>query len=137
MPNMNGTVKILFCGAVLVLGAVLLTTGCSKSPQQQYASGATIFDGVITSLDQLKVILPRKNGNEMSMAAPGMSGSLSSLIALVPSPAGKAKLQKVSETYDKEIKPALLSVDYDPAAMAKKIDEIKAIVVDVSKEVSK
>ena len=81
------------------------------------------------------MILPRKNGNEMSMAAPGTAGSLKAVIDLTPSPAGKAKLQKAYETFNTEIKPALLSADYDPAAMAKKIDEIKAVVVDVSKEV--
>lgn len=130
---MNGRfASILLLAAV---GLLLLTAGCRKSAQQQFASPSFLLESAIAGVDEMKVYLPRKDGNELTRATAGMSGALTKAVELVPSAEGKAKVQKASDTYEKELRPAIMSLNYDPATMIKKMDEIRATLVEVSKEV--
>jgi hypothetical protein len=130
---MNGKVTIILFSAVV--GAAFLTAGCHGRAQTQYSSAPFLLDSAISGVDSLKMYLPRKNANELMSATAAVSGALKASIDLVPSAGGKAEVQKASETYEKELRPVIMSLDYDPVAIGKKLDDIRATLVKVSKEV--
>jgi hypothetical protein len=130
---MNRGLKITFCGAVLC--GVLLTAGCGKSAKDTYGAPSFMVESTVAVIDGLKALLPKKSNYDLLGATSRVSGALANLPGIVPSATGKAKAQKVAEMYEKEVKPAILSLEYDPVAMAKKVDEIRAAVLEVGKEV--
>ena len=133
MARMNRGLKITLCGAILC--GVLLTAGCGKSAKDTYGAPSFMVESTLAVIDGLKAVLPKKSNYDLLGATARVSGALDHLPSIVPSAAGKAKAQKAAEMYEKEVKPAILSLEYDPAAMAKKVDEIRAVVVEVGKEV--
>jgi hypothetical protein len=94
-----------------------------------------MVQSVAAVIDALKDALPSKSIYEIPPASGKVSGALAKLPSIVPSAAGKAKAQKASETFEKELRPVIESLQYDPVAMGKKLDQIRAIVVEVGKEI--
>lgn len=129
---MSREVRIIYSAA---LCGLLLATGCGKSAKDTYGAPSFMIESTIAVLDGLKKTLGTKDIYALQERTAKVSGALANLPSLVPSPAGKAKAQKAADMYEKEVMPAILSFQYGPAAMGKKLDEIRAVVVEVGKEV--
>jgi len=130
---MNGTVKTILFSSALCM--TLLTTGCHKSPKEEYGSASFKLEGTVSAINSLKKVLPRKDMYELQGAAGRVGGALQAVPDLVSSPAGKAKAKQAYDSYIKDVATPVMSLQYDPAAMAKKLDEIKATIMEISKEV--
>ena len=130
---MNDKFRIVTC--CLLVSAMLLTAGCGGSDKETYGSDSFAMKSALSTVDLLQSVLPAKNPYDLNGYSNSVSASLRSVIPIVPSAAGKAKVQKASEEFDKDMLPALQSGQYDPAAMSKKLDGIKALLQEVSKEV--
>jgi hypothetical protein len=130
---MNRTLKIALYS--LAAFSMLLSSGCGKSEKDTVNSDAFAMKSSISEIDTLKAALPAKNPHDLDAYTRGGSDALQSALKLVPSAAGKAKVQKASDEFDKELMPTILSGQYDPPAMSKKLDGIKAVLAEVSKEV--
>jgi hypothetical protein len=130
---MNRKLAVALCCAVL--SALLLAAGCGKSPQEKYGSNSFMVQSTAAVIDALKDALPSKSMYEIPPAIGKVSGSLAKLPAIVPSAAGKAKIQKASETFEKELRPVIETLQYDAVAMGKKLDQIRATVLEVGKEI--
>jgi hypothetical protein len=130
---MSRAIEVTVFGTVLC--ALLLTAGCRKSDKERYSSPSFMIENTIGVIDALKMVLPTKDIHQLAATAGQVSGALANLPTYATSAAGKAKAQKAIEMFEKEVNPAVLSLQYDPAAMARKLDEIRAIVLEVGKEV--
>ena len=130
---MNRAITFAVFGTVLC--ALLLTAGCGKSDKEQYSSPSFMIESTLGVIDGLKKVLPTKDIYQLSLTTGQVSGALADLPTYATSPAGKAKAKKAIEMFEKEVSPTIVSLQYDPAAIGKKLDEIRAIVVEVGKEV--
>jgi hypothetical protein len=130
---MKRGLTITLFGALLCV--VLVAAGCGKSAKDTYSAPSFMVESTLSVIDGLKGVLPKKNIYDLGGATARVSGALANLPGVVPSESGKAKARKAADLYEKEVKPTLLTLEYDPAAMGKKLDEIRATVVDVGKEI--
>jgi hypothetical protein len=105
--------------------------GCGK----KQGSSSFLAESVTATIDALKDTLPSKGNYQVHAAVGTVSSALATLPGYVPSAAGKAKAQKAIDLYEKDVRVTIETLQYDTAAMCKKLDEIRAIVVEVGKEI--